>query len=357
MILPTPSPSQGGPNPARSAAAGETVAGAVGSLIDQRRSLAPGLRALSEDAPTRRMQRALRDLALRLDRGVPLEQALADREVGLPRSLAVAAEAGARSNRLIPVINEYQFASTELRRRRTNLWAALLYPIFVFAFGVTLLFFLLTWIVPQYRGMFSDFGIALNPLTLFIITLSDFLLSPITLVAVAVFIAGMLSLLAAQRLVAPLAWAFHWVPLVGGAFYWSGLSEFCRWLAVFVRARTPLAPALRSMAGLIRDPWVASCCRRLAQNVEDGQPLPQAIDQVAGLPQPLRSVCRWAERGEGFVDLLDSSAKIFAEQGELHARMLRLVLIPLLFLGIVGLTMVVIFAMMFPLFNLLSALA
>ena len=335
----------------------DTVAGAVGTLIDQRRSLATGLAALSADAPTRRMRSALRHLARRVESGVALEEAIADREVGLPRSFAVAAEAGARANRLIPVINEYQFAAAELRRRRTALWAALLYPLVVFLFGITLLTFLLTWIVPQYRGMFQDFGVPINPLTMLVITLSDLLTSPAILVAVAVVVVAGLSLLAAQRFLAPLARAFHWIPLVGAAFYWSGLSEFCRWLALFVRARTPLVPALRAMGGLIQDPWVASCCRRLARQVEDGEPLPRAVDNIAGLPAPLRSVCRWAERGEGFTDLLDSSSKIFAEQAELAARLLRLILIPLLFVGIVGMTVLVLFSMMLPLFRLLSALA
>ena len=335
---------------------GETVSGAVGMLIDQRRSLASGLAALADDAPTWGTRSALRRLAQRVESGVPLEEALADREVGLPRSFAVAAEAGARAGRLVPVINEYQFASAELRRRRTSLWAALLYPLFVFVFGALLLTFLLAWIVPQYRGMFADFGISLNPLTLLIITISDLLTSPVVLLAAGGVLLAGLSLLAAQRFLAPLARGFHWVPLIGAAFYWSGLSEFCRWLALFVRARTPLVPALRSMSGLIRDPWIAACCLRLARQIEDGEPLPRAIDSVPGLPAPLRSVCRWAERGEGFTDLLDSSSKIFSEQAELAARLLRLILIPLLFVGIVSLTALVLFSMMLPLFQLLSAL-
>lgn len=329
---------------------------AVGALVDQRLSLASGLMALSADAPTRRMQSALRQLALRLETGASLEEALADRQAGVPRSFAVAAEAGARANRLIPVINEYQFAAMELRRRRTSLWASLLYPLFVFVFGTILLVFLFTWIVPQYREIFTDFGIAINPLTMLVLTISDLLASPVVLLSVGGVILASVCLLMAQRLLPPLARAFHWVPLVGGAFYWSGLSEFCRWLALFIRSRAPLVPALHSMSSLIRDPWIAACCRRLARQVEDGELLPQAIDNVAGLPGPLRSVCRWAERGEGFTDMLDSSSKIFAEQADLAARLLRLILVPLLFIGIVCMTILVLFSMMFPLFNLMSSL-
>ena len=333
----------------------DSVVGALTTLVDQQRGLVSGLLALADDAPSRGMRRTLRELAGRLETGAPLDEALlAGRSI--PRPLAVAAEAGRKTGRLLPVLHEYQIASEELSRQRWILWGALVYPLVLTLSSFALIVFLFREILPQFRNIISDFGISIGPVLLFLFTLSDLLASPVTLGVLGILLGGVILFAVGLRFLPPLTRLFHWVPLLGTTLYWSGMSEFCRWMSVFVRAKAPLAPSFSSMGSLIGDPWIARCARLLAQRTAQGERLEDAADNVAGLPTPLRSICRWSRHGEAFPDMLERSALVFAEQARLQAEVLRTALVPILFVGVAGTVIVVMFAIMVPLFALLQAL-
>ena len=333
----------------------DTVAGSLTTLVEQQRSLAPGLIALAEDAPSRGLRRSLRELARRLEAGTPLDEAL--RSGGsVPRALEVAAEAGRQSGRLLPVLNEYQIASEELSRQRRSLWGALSYPLILLVCSAAVIAFLFQWILPQFREVIADFGISLPTILIYLFTISDLMSSPVTLGLIAGLLAAMVALAVGVRFWPPLARLFHWVPLVGTAFYWSGMAEFCRWMSVFVRAETPLASAFFSMGSLIGDPWIGRCARILAVRTERGEPLDEAAAAIDGLPLPLKSVCRWARHGDALPEMLDRSAVIFAEQARHQAEMLRTALVPIIFIGVAGTAALVMFSVMLPMFMLLRAL-
>jgi type IV pilus assembly protein PilC len=332
-----------------------SVAGAVSTVIDQRRSLATGLAALSEDAPSSAVRRELRTMSERVSQGASLQEALKDCR-GVPNSFRLAAEAGAAANRLVPALYEYQLAREQTRQHRATLWAALSYPLFVALFGLGLLFVIYQWLVPQFREIFESFGVELPWLTLMVVTLSDLLRNGLILWAGLAVIGVVVGILALRAFLCDVARVFHFVPLVGSTFYWSGVSEFCRWMALFVRAQAPIGPALRATADVVGDPWISYCARQMAAETETGASLETAAGMFAGVPDPIVSVCRWANQGETFADLLRSSSEIFASQAQMRARLLRMLLAPLLLIGISGFMVLTIFAMLIPLIRLLGQL-
>ena len=351
----SPPPSDESSDPRAARLKADTVVGSLTTLVDQQRSLAAGLDALAEDAPSWRLRRALRGLAGRLESGTPLEEALrADRSI--PRPLVVAAEAGRETGRLLPVLQEYQIASEELSRHRWTIYGALSYPLALMLSSVAVVAFLFEWILPQFREVLSGFGVSLGTLPIFLFAISEFLATPTATWVLGLLLVAMLLLAIGVRWSAPLARLFHWVPIVGTTFYWSGMAEFCRWMSVFVRAKTPVAPTFRSMGSLIADPWVGQCARLLAVRMERGERLEDAAASVSGLPLPLRSICRWAKHGDAFPDMLERSARIFAEQARLQAEVLRTALTPIIFVGVAGTASLVMFAILLPLLSLLRAL-
>ena len=173
----SPPPSDESSDPRAARLKADTVVGSLTTLVDQQRSLAAGLDALAEDAPSWRLRRALRGLAGRLESGTPLEEALrADRSI--PRPLVVAAEAGRETGRLLPVLQEYQIASEELSRHRWTIYGALSYPLALMLSSVAVVAFLFEWILPQFREVLSGFGVSLGTLPIFLFAISEFLATP-----------------------------------------------------------------------------------------------------------------------------------------------------------------------------------
>lgn len=113
--------------------------------------LEPGLKAAAADWPGRAGS-VLRDVTERLERGEPLERALADSSGRVPAAYSALIEAGRRSGKLPEVLDELtKLAELRTQARRT-VTLSLIYPLFVVLTAIVLGYFMLTQFLPAIVG-------------------------------------------------------------------------------------------------------------------------------------------------------------------------------------------------------------
>ena len=121
------------------------------------------------------MRTSLEGLARSLDRGEPLEQAVADQTDRIPPHLRGLVLGGIRSGRLGDVLTRftgYMSIGTELRRK---LWISLAYPILSIAVALALFLFIHLVVVAMFETIFRDFGMALPRMTVAMLMFSHVL--------------------------------------------------------------------------------------------------------------------------------------------------------------------------------------
>jgi type II secretory pathway component PulF len=360
MIAPAP---QDDPEYARSTGlhGGEDLVETVADVATAGLPLASGLHAYSQEAPSHRMRAALRRLSHDLDAGKSLDAALAEQERLVPAYLRGLIAAGARTGRFGEVVEQHLLCLRRSRDVRTRVRLALAYP-FLLLIGATLLMFLmLVWPVPMFREIFEDFGIALPWPTRLVLWLSDgagVLLRywPYVLVG----LAGAIALVFLLRYVPgrpTRVRILQWIPFIGMALRYVGLSEFCSLLSILIECRVPLPAALRLTADAVNDPNLAEGGRRLADEIEEGARPDDAVKGLPHFPRSVATMFRWSGREGALAQGLRAAGELFAMQARMQSGVVGVIVQPFLFFALAGGMGAVLASLYLPLFGLLDMLA
>jgi type II secretory pathway component PulF len=344
---------------ALSGAEAELLAGQMANVTGAGLPLSAGLRALSEEVPSRRVRHWLCEISDRLERGQSLGAVAREAEGAWPRYFLAMLSAGQRTGKLPVLLNEcvrHLRATAEVRR---ELWVALAYPAVLIAVAWLLLSFLATLILPQFKSIFLGFGTELPGITEAILSWGDVM-----------GVVGWWSL-PALVLILWLAWIFSEplgyerlrdalvsrVPLYGEARRSAALSEFCRLLSMLVKYEVGLPEAVRLAAGSVRDADLREACFDLATRIQAGESLTGAATQIGRFPQDMLHLFRWADRGSDFSEGLQNASEVLSAQSRVHSHTLAIVFEPAVTIAIgiaVGLTVIALFMPLVKLLNDLS---
>lgn len=320
--------------------------------------LAPSLAAMAEELPRGRLRRALAELAVALEAGRTVDQAIGDQSRRIPPHLRGLVAAGVRSGRLGEVLGEFsRYATTgvELRRRlRLNL----AYPAFSLLITLAVFSFIGIAVVPQFEAIFRDFGIPLPGITMFVIGLTRGTaglwntLGVLAGLIVAVVVAANLFLPTAT-----LRGLAARVPLLGGVWRWTSLAEFCHWLALMLEHRLPMAEALRLSGEGVQDSGLRSGAGRMAAAVEDGESLAQAMSDCRPFPPRLPRLIHWGEKRGTLPEVLHMAGDMFAARASAHSSFAAAALSVLCFVVIILGVILVILGLFLPMISLISRLS
>jgi type II secretory pathway component PulF len=316
--------------------------------------LPAGLRAAAREAHSVSAAAGFRRLARALERGRSLDDCLQDGARfspyvgGLIRAAQRSGETGVTLAALF-----------ENRRSARQYWggilAALAYPGIVVALAIALFLLFGLYVVPIFGTMYGEFGLKLPAPTIYLLTSVDFgtRFFPWIVGAVVVIAAG-------TRLIGGrAAWSalVANLPFIGRAWHWTGVAEMLRGLALLVEHHVPLPEALRLTAGGVTDAYVAVQCRKLATQVEEGQPLFMALVQLRNLPLSIVPLIRCGEQTDALALALRSAAEMLEGRLKLQTHVLAQVVPPLVF-AFIGVSLAsAVIALFLPMMSLIQGLS
>jgi len=324
--------------------------------------LAPGLRAAAEEASNRRIGAALRHIAGRIEQGVPLADALSENAQRFPTHVAGLVAAALRTSDLGPALEELVAHHRALRETWWHVAGSLAYPLFVLAFAMLIVAFLLTLVVPVFSEQFVEFQMELPALTLGVMEASNAfirLFSGVRKWLTLGTLAGVAAMLVVARLLSGAArWRRLWetTPLVGSILSWTGAAGFARMLAVLLEHEVPLPQALRLTADAVTDGNVRESCHELAAGVEDGGSLADLIESKRRLPATLVPFVRLGEQQGTLPAALRTASEVFLGRVFLRAALLRSVSPTIVFLIVGAVVMLCVVALFWPLMTLIDGL-
>jgi type II secretory pathway component PulF len=335
------------------------LAGRIAQITRSQLPLAPGLRALSQELPSRSMRRGLEDLCQRLERGESLEAALGGERRAVPGHISGLIVLGVRSGRLGELMEWFLH---HVRRRidlRRRCRASLLYPVVLLTCGVVAGVGGLIWVVPDLVPLYQFAGPERPVVVELMDSASQFLLSYglFVLCGVVTIVAGVPLLLYALGGKVLLHRSLAGIPFVGMMFRCSGLAAFCELLAMFVSGQLPLAESIRLAARGTGDADLDERFETLAQCLERGGDDLELFRRLATISPQLVHVFHWKDRGRTFVDALQAAARIYENQARLQVTLSGILIEPLVVVGVLGGVAFFMVSLLQPMLQMLRALA
>jgi general secretion pathway protein F len=328
------------------------LAGLVGSGLPLERALT----ALMEDAEDPRQRELVAHLRSEVNGGSPFARALGS----VPREFSdvyrAVVAAGETSGALGAVLERLADDLESQQALKSKLIGATLYPIIVSLIAVLIVTFLVTYVVPQVASVFEGSKRALPVLTVAMLAISAFIRSW-----------GWLVVLAAAGGVALLLWSLRkeafrerfdafWLtlPLIGRLARGYNAARFAGTLAMLAGAGVPILKALQAAAETLSNRAMRSDAMAALVQVREGAPLANAMSSKKRFPGILAMFARLGEQTGTLPKMLQRAADQLGGEVQRRALALATILEPLLIVGMGGVVMLIVLAVLLPIIQLQS---
>ena len=285
--------------------------------------------------------------------------ALADSLARWPRSfppvyvaMVRAGEAGGFLDVVLSQIADFRSRERDLIGR---VKAALVYPMILAVLAGAVLVFLMTFFIPRFSSIFTEFGGSLPWLTRSIVSTSKVVSGH----GVMILIVGTLAFVGMQRLLASDAGrrsferAVLGTPALGTVVGRFALVRFCRMLGTLLGAGVPLVASLRVAREAIGNQTLSDAVSHAVEEVQRGKPLARSLSQAPKLfpPSVVEMVAVGEESGRLDQELVRLAAAYESELDR-QLRMLVALVEPALLFIMAGVVGTVVIGMLLPVFTL-----
>ncbi len=335
----------------------------LASLAEAGIALDEGLAQLARDISSPRLRRWIEGLVEDLRRGVPIDQAIASREAGLPVLYSRVIRAGIQSGELpATLLNLNQHLRITGNTRRM-LWELASYPLLVGLLALTVVSILLIYVIPQFKDMYADFGTMLPMSTQFLLDVADWFTHGrppgwVIVWSLPVVVAVIWHLLRYSRGGAAFREKLVFIiPVVGHIHRASLIARFLRSVATAVDTGIPLPQAMRLSADATGSGLLSRDAEMLASEVERGHSIFVANQSARVIPSLFGFCVQVATGREALPSAIAKLSGSYENRALHNQAMLRVLLFPGLILLLGGVLGFVIVSLFLPLVYLINAVS
>jgi len=331
----------------------------LATLVRSGLPLDEALQAVSEQTEKPRIKSVVLGVRAKVLEGHSLADGLADFPRVFPELYRATIAAGEQSGHLDTVLerlSDYTESREQLRSRTLN---AMLYPVLLFVVCTSIVFLLLTFVVPKIVKQFENSKAELPFLTRILIGISDFARDWGWLVilglgaAVWLFIRWLRNPAARRRFHAFLLR----VPLVGKVVRGTNTARFARTLATLSSSAVPVLEALRISGEVVTNLPMRDAVQEAAARVREGAPIGRSLATSRMFPPMMIHLIASGETSGDLETMLDRAAT--NQEREMDAILSTFVglLGPLMILVMGGFVLLIVLAMLLPIFQLNQLIA
>jgi general secretion pathway protein F len=326
------------------------LAGLVSSGLPIERALS----ALAEESEHDKQRQLMAAIRAEVNSGSSLGRALCMHPDEFPAIDRAVIAAGEESGHLGDVLNQLANDLEDQQVLRSKLLSASLYPAIVSLVALAIVIFLVTSVVPQVAGVFAGTKRQLPFLTVAMLALSDFVRAWGWLVLLGMASGAFGLRLALKQTAFRLKFDAAWLrlPLVGRLARGYNSARFASTLAMLTAAGVPILKALQAAADTLSNQALRADALEALVRVREGAPLGTALAQNARFPGLLSMFARLGEQTGQLPVMLQRAAAQLSSEVQRRAMALATVLEPLLIVGMGGMVMLIVLAVLMPIMEL-----
>jgi general secretion pathway protein F len=326
----------------------------LATLVKSGLPLEEALLAVSQQTDKPRVRSIVLGVRSKVMEGHTLADGLTDFPGSFPEIYRATVAASEQSGHLDAVLERLADYTDNRQQLRSRTLSAMLYPVLLFTVCVTIVFFLLVSVVPKVVEVFRTSDAQLPLLTQLLIAGSDFMRQYgvwlVLGVAAAFFLFTRWLRIESNRR----RWhrfLLH-LPLVGKVVRGSNTARFARTLSTLTASTVPVLEALRISSEVVTNLPMKGAVEDAAVRVREGAPIGRSLGAARVFPPMMIHLISSGETS-GELDTMLERAAVHQER-ELDSILQAVVglLGPLMILVMGGLVLLIVLAMLLPIFEL-----
>jgi len=326
----------------------------LATLVKSSMPLEESLLAVSQQTDKPKVRNILLGVRSKVMEGYTLADSLGEYPNSFPELYRATVSASEQSGHLDAVLERLADYTENRQALRSRTLGALLYPVMLFVVCVAIVFFLLVSVVPKVVEVFRNSEAELPLLTQVLIAGSDFARDFGLYMAIALGLGAWLF----RRWLAIESNRRRWhdfllrLPLVGKIVRGSNTARFARTLSTLTASTVPVLDALRISGEVVTNLPMKAAVADAAVRVREGAPIGKSLAKSRLFPPMMIHLISSGESSGELDTMLERAAQ--HQERELDSLLQALVglLGPLMIIVMGGLVLLIVLAMLMPIFEL-----
>lgn len=326
----------------------------LATLVKSALPLEEALLAVSQQTEKPRVRNIMLGVRSKVMEGHTLADSLAEFPNSFPEIYRATVSASEHSGHLEAVLERLADYTENRQEMRSRTLGALLYPVLLFVVCVAIVFFLLVSVVPKVVEVYRTSEAELPILTQILISGSDFMRAW----GLVLFVGIGLGIWLFRRWLRIESNRRRWddfllhVPLVGKVVRGSNTARFARTLSTLTASTVPVLEALRISGEVVSNLPMKAAVSEAAVRVREGAPIGKSLGQSRLFPPMMIHLISSGESSGELDTMLERAAQ--HQERELDSVLQAVVglLGPLMILFMGAMVLVIVLAMLLPIFQL-----
>lgn len=321
-------------------------------------SILESLKMLYEQTENKRLQDALKEVRISVEKGETLADSLAEHPKIFPAIMVNMVAAGEASGSLEVAMDRVATQLEKSHKTQAMLKKAMIYPIVVCIVAVIVTIVMLVKVIPTYEDMFADLGTDLPWITKFYVALSHgikdywFIIVPVVIV-IAMGIKYFAKTSPGKHLFGKIALK---LPIFSKMTVKSASSLMARTMSTLMGAGVPLIEAVDIVSGVMTNVYFKEALEDAKEEITIGMPLSRPLQECGLFPPMVYQMIRIGEESGNTEEMLDKLADYYDEEVEMEVQSLMAALEPMIIIVLAIVVGGLIAACMAPMVSMYEAL-
>ena len=321
-------------------------------------SILESLKMLCEQTENKRLQDALKEVRISVEKGETLADSLAEHPKVFPGIMVNMVAAAEASGSLEIALERVATQLKRSHKTQAMVKKAMIYPIAVAIVAVIVTIVMLVMVIPNYETMFKDLGTELPWITQFYVNLSHgivnywFIIIPI-IIALVFVIRAFAKTDAGKHFFGKIALK---APLFGKLTTKSASSMMARTMSTLLGAGVPLIEAVDIVSGVMSNIYFKEAMEDAKEEITIGMPLSRPLQESGLFPPMVYQMIRIGEESGNTEEMLDKLADYYDEEVEMSVQSLMAAMEPMIIIVLAVVVGGLIAACMMPMMSMYTAL-
>ncbi|MFD3156353.1 type II secretion system F family protein [Haloimpatiens sp. FM7330] len=313
---------------------------------------------LKEQTENPTLKRSLNEVYEDVQKGVTFSQSLKNQDRVFPELMINMIEAGEVSGKLDVIMN--RLASHYERENKINnkIKSAFIYPVILIILSITVVTFLLIFVMPIFVGMFQNSEVSLPLPTRIVLSISTGIKNKwyIILILIGLVVVGIKTY--AKSVSGKIFFDNLKLnnPITKGTNIKIILSRFTRTLSTILYSGIPLVQALEVSSKIIGNKVVEKKILQCRDKVIEGESLAETLKTIEIFPSMLSSMIKIGEESGALDDILEKTATFYDEELDTALKKMTAMIEPLMILIMGVLIGFIVISMLMPMFDMFKTI-
>ncbi|MDF2546498.1 MAG: type secretion system protein [Anaerosolibacter sp.] len=314
------------------------------------------LEILKTQTEQKKLRNTLGEVYEGVQKGLTFSEALKKHLDVFPELLIYMVEAGEASGSLDVIIERMAVHYEKETKINNKIKGAMVYPIILSVVAVSVVVFLLTFVMPTFIGMFEGSGVPLPLPTRILMKFSE-ILKNFWYIHIIVFFAVVYGI---KRYTLTIKGRLQYdklklsIPVMKGLNQKIITARFTRTLSTLLSSGIPLLQAMENVAGILGNKVAADGIMKVREEVRRGVPLSQPIKRLGLFPPMVDNMIHIGEESGTLDDILDKTANFFDDEVDTALQKMITLFEPIMILVMGALIGFIVVAMVLPMFDMLK---